>query len=148
MNRVKELYQQLRKLPWEKLWRGEIPRFDAASARERFEQVAIIRAVGVVFNESENRADLDSVKKWLRGLLNDREEKIRRYAVSTIPKLAPDKEDEHALLELLDKTTSPREREHITEALGKIGGAATLARSANLPATAEQRLKAKIEPDS
>ena len=47
----KELYQQLRALPWPQLWEEEVPQFDQASDRERFERVAVIRAVGAAFAE-------------------------------------------------------------------------------------------------
>ena len=45
----KELYQQLRALPWPQLWSEVVARFNRAPARERFENVSVIRAVGVVF---------------------------------------------------------------------------------------------------
>src|SRR5215213_3435933 len=100
MNRDKELYRQLRTLSWDKLWTGEVPRFNSASARERLERVAVIRAVGVVFAESGPREQLGDVKVWLRSLLKDPQEKIRRYTVAALPKLPRDPSDEHELLGL------------------------------------------------
>ena len=52
MKSDQELYRRLRALPAEKLWAEEVPPFDAAPPRERMRNVALIRAVGVVFAES------------------------------------------------------------------------------------------------
>jgi hypothetical protein len=144
MNRDKELYRQLRKLSWGELWTGEVPRFNSASARERLERVAVIRAVGVVFAESAAREQLDEVKAWLRSLLNDPQEKIRRYAVAALPKLPRDASDEHELLGLAKKAVSDREKQHVASALSKIGGSETLRHAHDLPPRALQKVKASV----
>ena len=48
----KELYRQLRALSCAELWNTEVPRFNAASPRERIERVSVIRADSVVFSET------------------------------------------------------------------------------------------------
>jgi SAM-dependent methyltransferase len=144
MNRDKELYRQLRDLSWDQLWKVEVPRFDDAASKERLERVAVIRAVGVVFSESGPRDELPLVKKWLRGLLNDSEEKIRRYAVAALPKLGREDADEQELLTLAHKAASDREKQYVAKALGKIGGAETLRHAKALPAETIQRVKASV----
>jgi 23S rRNA G2445 N2-methylase RlmL len=144
MNRDKELYRQLRNLPWEELWTREVPRFNAATARERLERVAVIRAVAVVFAESAARDQLNDVKAWLRSLLNDPQEKIRRYAVAALPKLGRDERDEKELLALAKKSASDREKKHVSSALSKIGGKETLQYAENLAPRALQRIKANV----
>lgn len=144
MNRDKELYRQLRALSWDQLWKVEVSRFDAATTRERLERVAVIRAVGVVFSESGPREELAAVKKWLRGLLNDSEEKIRRYAVAALPKVGREDADEQELLTLAHKASSDREKQHVAKALGKIGGVETLRHAKTLPAQTIQRVKATV----
>ena len=42
-NAGKDLYKQLRALPWEELWTEEVARFDRAMARERFDTVSVNR---------------------------------------------------------------------------------------------------------
>jgi len=86
-NPVKELYNQLRRLSWEQLWSVEVARFDRATAQERMARVAVIRAVGVVFSESGPAEQRESVKQWLLGLLHDPSEKVRRYAMTALPKI-------------------------------------------------------------
>mgnify|MGYP000935239284 CR=1 FL=1 len=121
----KELYHALRSLPWAELWNQEVPRFNAASPRERFERVAVIRAVGVVFEESgppELRAE---VKSWLLGLLKDPEEKVRRYATAALPKFGVGRAEEAALLQVMQAARSDREKSSVGEVLAKVGGVAT-----------------------
>ena len=144
MNRDKELYRQLRSISWEELWTGEVPRFNSASARERLERVAVIRAVGVVLAETEAREQLGDVKGWLRSLLNDPQEKIRRYAVAALPKLPRDPSDEHELIGLAKKAASDREKQHVASALSKIGGSETLRHAHDLPPRALQKIKASV----
>jgi 23S rRNA G2445 N2-methylase RlmL len=144
MNRDKELYRELRELPWNELWTREVPRFNSGAPRERFERVAVIRAVGVVFSEISPSNQLAEVKTWLRSLLNDPQEKIRRYAIAALPKLPRDASDEHELLALAKKPTSDREKQHLSSALSKIGGKETLRHAQNLTPRALQRVKATI----
>lgn len=140
----KDLYKQLRALPWARLWTEEVARFDRATARERFETVAVIRAVGVVFAESGPAAQADEVKGWLRGLLRDPEEKVRRYAMTALPKIGAGAGEEAELLALLRQTASAREEKFLGRALDKIGGAATLETAGGISPRTEQRVKASV----
>jgi 23S rRNA G2445 N2-methylase RlmL len=146
-NTSKELYKQLRTLPWEELWTEEVARFDHATARERFETVAVIRAVGVVFSESGPAEQKDEVRQWLRKLLKDPEEKIRRYAMAALPKIGAGAGEEKELLALFRTGTNEREAKYLGRTLDKIGGEATLeilAKTGALPAQTEQKIKASI----
>ncbi len=143
----KDLYKQLRALPWARLWTEEVGRFDGAGARERFERVAVIRAVGVVFSESGPAGQAEEVKGWLRGLLRDPEEKVRRYAMAALPKIGAGAGEEAELLALLRQTTSAREEQALGRTLDKIGGEATLATLATgggIAPRTEQRVKASV----
>jgi predicted RNA methylase len=144
----KELYHELRALPWEPLWRSEVPRFDQAPAKERSHRVALVRAVGVVFSESGDPQQKEEVKRWLLGLLQDPSEKIRRYAMAALPKIGAGPEVEAVLLSLWRTTSSAREKKFLAQALEKIGGAATLetiqAGAPALPPQTEQKLKAGL----
>ena len=125
-NTAKELYRQLRVLPWDRLWHGEAARFDRAAPAERLERVAVIRAVGVVFGESGAVEQKEAVRLWLRSLLHDPGEKIRRYAMAALPKIGAGPEEEAELLALRRATSSGREKKFLTQTLEKIGGTATL----------------------
>jgi len=146
-NPGRAIYQRLRVLPWARLWAEEVPRFNQASSRERFEGVPVIRAVGVVFAESGPAMQKEEVKAWLISLLQDPEEKIRRYAMAALPKIGVGPEAEAELLTLLQTTPSLREQKFLGQTLDKIGGAATLealgAMEGILPHTA-QRVNASI----
>jgi 23S rRNA G2445 N2-methylase RlmL len=158
----KEHYQLLRQLPCAQLWTDEVPAFDRANARERVANVAVIRAVGVVFSESGTPAERDAARRWLQSLLHDPEEKVRRYAMTALPKLGAGEHEEAALLALLKTTHSAREKQSLGRTLEKIGGAATLAAAPGdaLPRTAQKvaanvarqqavstiRLDARLEP--
>ena len=146
-NTGKELYKQLRALPWEQLWTEDVARFDRASARERFDTVSVIRAVGVVFSESGPATQRDEVRQWLRKLLQDPEEKIRRYAMAALPKIGAGAGDEAELLALLRTGTNERETKYLGKTLDKIGGEATLeilAATCALPAQTEQKVRASV----
>lgn len=123
----KEVYQRLRSLPWLSLWTHEVPQFNNAPPRQRFETVSVIRAVGVVFSESGPADQKALVKEWLLGLLQDSQEKIRRYAVAALIKIGVGAKEEAELLALLQKTTSAREGDFVGQMLSKIGGTDTLA---------------------
>ncbi|HEY6227139.1 MAG TPA: methyltransferase domain-containing protein, partial [Verrucomicrobiae bacterium] len=107
---------------------------------------AVIRAIGVIFAKSGPPNQLTEVKTWLRSLLNDPQEKIRRYAVAALPKLARDgnDNDEQQLLSLAKKSASDREKKHIASALSKIGGHETLRHAETLPSPARQRVQARL----
>lgn len=128
-NLTKEHYQKLRMLSCEELWSREVPAFDAASAAERMERVSVIRAVGVVFSESGTPEQKHLARQWLRSLLQDSQEKIRRYAMTALPKIGTDTTEEKELLDLLEKTESDREKKALGQTLEKIGGTETLART-------------------
>jgi precorrin-6B methylase 2 len=122
----KELYRQLRALPWEQLWRGEAARFNQASPQERSKRVAVIRAVGVVFGESGAVAEKEEVRRWLLALLQDPCEKARRYAMAALPKIGAGPAEEAALISVLRATSSAREKKFLGQTLEKIGGTAAL----------------------
>ena len=143
----KELYQRLRSVPWPRLWAEEVPLFDQATPRERFESVSVIRAVGVVYSESGPAEHKTQVKQWLLGLLQDPEEKIRRYAMAALPKIGVGAVEESELLALLRKTTSTREGEFVGQVLSKIGGTDTLEAietTGTLSPQTVQKLKASV----
>jgi len=123
---AKELYRQLRLLPWQQLWSQEAPRFDRAPPAERIQRAAVIRAVAVVFAESGAPEHKEAVRRWLGALLHDPGEKIRRYAMAALPKIGAGPEEEAKLLSLLPAASSVREKEFLLRTLEKIGGAATL----------------------
>ena len=125
-NPGKELYQQLRRLSRSQLWDVEVPRFDRATPQERTERVALVRAVGVVFSEVGTPEEKCKVRHWLVGLLNDPGEKVRRYAITALPKMGAGSDEEQALLALLQTTGNDREKKFLGETLDKIGGTATL----------------------
>ena len=146
-NASKELYQRLRGLPWERLWAEDVGRFNAATGPERLAKVAVVRAVGVVFAESGDRAQAAEVREWLRGLLQDPCEKIRRYAMTAMPKIGAGAGEEAELLALMRKTEAAREKKFLGRTLEKIGGAATLESLADvkgLPPGTEQKVRASV----
>ncbi len=117
-----DLYRQLRELPAAQLWNEEVPKFNLLGAKERNQQVALVRAVGVVFSTSRNPEMKAAVKAWMIGLLQDPSEKIRRYATAAIPKLGGDEASEQKLLDILQTTEVEREKKKVASALEKIGG--------------------------
>jgi 23S rRNA G2445 N2-methylase RlmL len=125
-NPAKTDYQRLRHLPCEELWR-EAAAFDRAQGRERVQRVGVVRAVGVVFSESGTAEQKEQARQWLRALLHDPEEKVRRYAMTALPKIGVDAREEADLLTLLENASSDRERQSLGRTLEKIGGSATLA---------------------
>ncbi len=146
-NTGKDLYKQLRAVPWEQLWTEEVARFDRATTRERFDTVSVVRAVGVVFSESGPAKQREEVRQWLRRLLQDPEEKIRRYAMAALPKIGAGEGEEAELLALLRKGTGEREAKFLGKTLDKIGGAATLeilGTTGALSAQTEQKVRASL----
>ncbi len=126
MKTDKDLYRELRVLSCEELWNGEVARFDRSPPEERIKRAAVIRAVGVVFSESGTARQKADVRSWLVHLLQDPSEKVRRYAMTALPKLGAGTIEEEALLSLLRTTTAEREKKYLGQALDKIGGTATL----------------------
>lgn len=143
-NAGKELYQRLRAMPWGRLWGEEVPAFDRATQAERAERVAVIRAVGVVFLESGPGELGGEVRSWLRNLLNDPVEKVRRYAMNALPKTGAGRDEESELLALLQKTEIEREKKFLSGALDKIGGEQTLAAARGLLPRTEQKARAAV----
>lgn len=145
----KELYQRLRILSCRQLWEEEVPRFEKGSQRERQDNVAVVRAVGVVFSESGSAEEKEKVRQWLQGLLQDPCEKVRRYAMAALPKIGAGQHEEKQLLSLLKTTTLEREKKFLGKALEKIGGAATLeeSRERGLSLQTEQKIKASLARD-
>jgi len=149
-NPAKEVYKQLRTESWETLWTREVPVFNAGTPEERLARVGLVRALGVVTLKSATQAQRRQTREWLNGLLQDPEEKIRRYAMNALPKLGGSAESERAVLELLDQSTKEREVKNIGQTLGKIGGEATLKKLEALHDAhealhpTEQKVKAQI----
>jgi SAM-dependent methyltransferase len=147
MKNDKALYYELRALSGEKLWHEEVARFDRSTPEERNKRVAIIRAVGKVFSKSGTTKQKAEVRSWLVHLLHDPNEKVRRYAMTALPKLGTGPGEEEALLTLLRTTTVERERKYLSQALGKIGGKATLnavAGDRGFFLQTEQKVKASV----
>ena len=146
MKSDQDLYKQLRDLPKERLWSEEVPRFDAATPRERMERVAVIRAVGSTFGRFGTAEEKQTVRGWLINLLADPQEKIRRYAAAALPKIGAGEQGEEKILAALKNSREEREARHLGRALEKVGGAATLALAGEgvLPRLTEQKVKAGV----
>ena len=147
MKTDKDLYRQLRVLSCEKLWTDEVALFDRSTPKERGERVAVIRAVGTVFSESGTAKQKAEVRSWLVRLLQDPSEKVRRYAMTALPKIGAGTVEEEALLSLLRTTTVEREKKFLGQALDKIGGTATLSVVGGVPGflpQTEQKVKASV----
>lgn len=149
-NPAKEVYKKLRTESWETLWTREVPVFDAGTPAERLARVGLVRALGVVALERATQAQRWQTREWLNRLLQDPEEKIRRYAMNALPKLGGSVETERAVLELLDQSKEAREVKNLGQTLSKIGGAATLKKLEAVHDdhealhAAEQKVKAQI----
>ncbi len=143
-NADKELYRQLRRRSWEELWMKEVPLFNGALPVERLKRVALIRAVGVVFSESGSSGQGNEVRMWLRSLLEDPAEKIRRYAMNALPKVGAGHEEEGDMLALLRSTQNEREKKFLAGALEKIGGSETLAVVRGVLPQTEQKARAAV----
>ena len=145
---VKDLYRELRALPWLRLWEQEVPRFNLASPDEKLRTVALIRAIGAGFTDAAQPSLKEPVRQWLLSLLADPAEKIRRYAMTALPKIGAGRTEERQLLSLLSKTSADREKKFLGKALEKIGGSATLdlirQQGISLPLLNEQRAKANL----
>ena len=147
MKSDQDLYKRLRDLPKGQLWKSEVPRFDAASPRERMQGVALIRALGSIFSRFGTEEEKAAVRRWLMALLQDPQEKIRRYAMAALPKMGGDDGAEAQMLSLLKENGGEREKRHLGRALEKIGGSATLsfmAQEESLPELTQQKVQAAI----
>ena len=132
-------------MPPAQLWGEEVPLFDRAAPRDRMQRVSVIRAVGVAFAGTGSAQQRAEVRAWLLRLLQDPQEKIRRYATAALPKIGAGTGAEREMVSLLKNTTLDREKKSLGRALGKIGGAATLAAALpSLPAPVEQKVKARV----
>ena len=149
-NQGKEVYKELRTQSWETLWTVEVPQFDAGTAEYRLSRVGLVRALGVVALRKATKEQRAQTKQWLMSLLQDPQEKVRRYAMAALPKLGGNEESERALLELLDGARDEREVKHLSRTLDKVGGAATLEKLQELDDAeeirrqTEQKVKAKL----
>lgn len=149
MKADQDLYRKLRDLPKERLWNIEAARFNGASPRERMDGVAVIRAVGTIISRFGTEEEKTSVRAWLIALLQDPQEKIRRYAAAALPKIGAGEEGEAQMLALLKETGEEREKRHLGRVLEKVGGAATLAlmegdTGMELPTVTRQKVKAAV----
>ena len=150
INLAKEVYKQLRTESWESLWEREVPLFDVGNPEERLARVGLVRAMGVVALEKATQEQRLQTREWLTSLLQDPEEKIRRYAMNALPKLGGGTESEKAVLELLDQPAGEREVKNLSQTLSKIGGEATLEKLEALHDEnealhqAEQKVKAQL----
>ena len=144
-NAAKDLYKQLRCLTWEQLWMEHVLAFNQSDQTSRSQNAGLVRAVGVVFSETGPRSQKNDVANWLRSLLQDSDEKIRRYAMAALPKIGAESADEDALLEILRKANPPeREMKYLARALDKIGGKATLEVMGGLPGQTALKVKASL----
>jgi 23S rRNA G2445 N2-methylase RlmL len=144
-NAAKDLYKRLRCLKWEQLWMEHVTAFNKEEPASKSRNAGLVRAVGVVFSESGLHSQRKEVAAWLRSLLKDPDEKIRRYAMAALPKIGADSADEEALIELLQKANPPeREKKYLARALDKIGGQATLDVAEELPVQTALKVKASV----
>ncbi len=149
-NLGKEVYKELRTQSWDDLWHVEVPVFDGGSPEYRLARVGLVRAIGVVALKKTTQEQKALTKQWLIGLLQDPEEKIRRYAMAALPKLGGNEETERALLDLLDGEPDEREVKHLSRTLDKVGSEATLEKLQELGEDlefhqqTEQKVKAKL----
>lgn len=140
-NADKELYRELRRCTPAELWK-KAAAFDQSVGKERITQVAVIRAIGVVMNEKGSAHDQNHARAWLTGLLNDPEEKIRRYAINALPKFGADSEVEKKIIRVLTSSNSDREKKYATKSLEKIGGRESLV--AVGPASSQQKIRSAL----
>lgn len=122
----KEQFQAYRRLPAQELWARAQTIYPGASDETRQQEVALIRAVGVVIGDGVDDALKADARSWLVGLLRDPLETVRRYAITALPRLNTGQAEEKALLSLLESTSSEREKAAVVDALQKIGGDSTL----------------------
>jgi predicted RNA methylase len=94
--------------------------------------------VGVAFAAGGSPAQREAVRAWLRELLQDPSEKIRRYAMAALPKIGAGAGEEGEILSLLKPDTGEREKKFVGRVLEKIGGAATLEAAGKIPGLAPQ----------
>lgn len=122
-----------------------MPAFNAATSPSEARNAGLVRAVGVVFSESGRSSQKEEVAAWLRSLLQDQDEKIRRYAMAALPKIGAEAADEEALINLLRKANPPeREKKFLARALDKIGGKATLEIADELSGQTALKVKASV----
>jgi len=142
-----DLYRRLRELSADQLWTVEVPKFNQASPVERGRQVALIRAIGVVFANCQNEKLKSQVKTWVKSLLSDPSEKVRRYAMAAIPKLGGDVEAEKEIITILKTSSVEREKKKAGSALEKIAGEETLkvvGETKNVLPISEQKVRANV----
>jgi 23S rRNA G2445 N2-methylase RlmL len=89
--------------------------------------VAVIRALAAACARQGTPAQRAAVRDWCRGLLDDANEKVRRYAADALAVLGVGPDDEAALVAALRRCRSEREERTLSRVLGKVGGEAALA---------------------
>jgi len=94
--------------------------------------------------ESGSSGQGNEVRQWLRSLLGDPAEKIRRYAMNALPKAGAGREEETEMLALLRSTGIDREKKFLSGALEKIGGAETLTAARGVLPQTEQKARAAV----
>ena len=141
-NSATEMYRSLRVLSWQRLWKVEVPKFDEGSEAYRSEQVALVRAVGVVFLESGHASQRGDVLDWMRRLLGDANERIRRYAMAALPKIGSREEVELELTGFVREVSGERELRHAGRALAKVAGRGAIEAIEEMPAGVAQKIKA------
>jgi 23S rRNA G2445 N2-methylase RlmL len=144
-SRDKALYRQLRLLSADQLWREQVSHFDTAAPEERVQRAPVVRAVGAAFAVNGTPEQKRQVRTWMRSLLHDPSEKIRRYAIASLPKLGAGAEDASELLALWREAKQDREMKVLTEALTKIGGRQTLEQLSVANRTHSPELQQKIK---
>ena len=92
MKSDQDLYKRLRDLPKERLWNSEVPRFDAASPRERMQGVTLIRALGTIFSRFGTEEEKTAVRGWLTALLKDSGRRGDRETSIKVPRSPSDGE--------------------------------------------------------
>lgn len=150
-----ELYRRLRGKSVAALWAEDVAAFDRMAEPERTRHAAVIRAVGVVLADRGAPEERARAVAWLNALLGDASEKVRRYAMAALPKLGEDIVAESRLLGILASPAGDRERRNAIDALGRIGGEATLRAARNDPGALplplgrlEARVARKTDPGS
>ncbi|MEY5016589.1 MAG: hypothetical protein RIS92_2947 [Verrucomicrobiota bacterium] len=145
--RVRAHYIALSQLDCDALW-NQVATFNQAPPAERLRTVSVIRAVAVVFAQKGTPEQKKTAHQWIRSLLKDPAEKVRRYAVQALPKLGVNDSDETDLLSLWERPASVREQRAVTRTLERVGGEQTIQRTADCQSAdarpAHQRLKANV----
>ena len=140
--RVREHYELLRSLDCDTLWNTHVAAFNGAPAARRLESVSVIRAVAVVFSTHATPVQKREARAWVRSLLEDPAEKIRRYAIQALPKLGAEEAEEKVLLGLWKNPSGDREQRVVNRTLERVGGQSTLEKTSS-----DNNAQARPAPD-